>query len=252
MNNYRPDFNDPNFEAFHRRRQSSRVFFGIVLVIVGVLLLLRMAHLVYWLNIDLTWPVIMIAVGVILGIKCQFRRNAWWILIVVGILNLMPERMIYGRPSADYVWPLMIVIVGIVIALRPRGAYRFRDRRFAFAKVINPEGSINIDVSFGGKKEVVTSKDFKGGTVNVAFGGVELNLVQADFQGTDVVLEMNVSFSGAEIVIPAHWELKNEINPSFGSVEDKRYLQTQPTGETRKTLILRGACSFGGIEIKSY
>jgi len=117
---------------------------------------------------------------------------------------------------------------------------------------INTNSTVNIDVTFGGKKEIVTTKDFKGGTANVTFAGCEVNLVQADFAEPSVVMVFQVSFGGVELIIPSHWDVQNEINPSFGSVEDERTIQTATTNETKKILILRGNCSFGSIEIKSY
>ncbi len=117
---------------------------------------------------------------------------------------------------------------------------------------INTESSLNVDVTFGGKKEVITSKDFKGGIVTVTFAGCEVNLVQADFTEPSVILDCRVSFGGVELILPSHWEVQNEVSPSFGSVEDARTIQTPASGENKKLLILRGSCSFGSIEIKSY
>jgi Cell wall-active antibiotics response 4TMS YvqF len=98
----------------------------------------------------------------------------------------------------------------------------------------------------------VTSKDFKGGLVNVTFGGCEVNLVQAELTEPTAVIDLRVSFGGVELIVPSHWDIQNEIDPSFGSVEDERTIQTTTTTETKKTLILRGNCSFGSIEIKSF
>ena len=129
-----------------------------------------------------------------------------------------------------------------------------RGRRHQQLKpIIHSEQDLNIDVAFGGRKEVITSKEFKGGTVNVSFGGCELNLTQADFTDPSIMLDCRVTFGGLEIIIPSHWDVKNEIAPSFGSVDDERTIITNPTtGEIRKTLILRGTCVFGGIELKSF
>jgi hypothetical protein len=136
------------------------------------------------------------------------------------------------------------------MAFRPR-----RDRCYPIQPVrtsINTSSSLNIDATFGGRKEVVTAKDFKGGIVSVTFAGCELNLAQADFTEPSVVLDCRVSFGGLEIIVPSHWEVQIEVNPSFGNVEDGRTIQTATTPENKKLLILRGTCSFGSIELKSY
>jgi hypothetical protein len=158
-----------------------------------------------------------------------------------------------GRPSRDYAWPAAIIVIGLAIALRPRRDKDCIPGRHKDAMTsINNESTLNMDVTFGGRKEIVTSKDFKGGNVSVTFAGAEINLAQADTTESSVVLDLKVSFGGVQIVVPSHWDVQNEINPSFGSVEDERTIQTAATGETRKILILRGHCSFGSVELKSY
>jgi hypothetical protein len=77
------------------------MFFGIGIVIVGILLLLRTMGLLSYFTIEEFWPVILIVIGVLLGLKNNFRRNAWWILILIGAANLTPQFMIMGnhRPT---------------------------------------------------------------------------------------------------------------------------------------------------------
>lgn len=240
-----------DYKQFRENRHRSRIFFGVALAVVGLALMLTTMHILPCIDLEFSWPAILIIIGIFIGIKNGFRNNAWWILIVIGIANFTPQFMIMNRSSRDFAWPAIIIIIGLAIALRPR-----RDRCYTKQKgmttSINTESTLNIDVTFGGRKEVVTSKDFKGGTVSVTFAGCEINLTQADFTEPSVILDCRVSFGGVEIIVPSHWDIQNEINPSFGSVEDERTIQTATNYETRKTLILRGNCSFGSIEIKSY
>ncbi len=252
-NFYPGDFRPEDIRQYREHRHKNRVFFGITIAIVGLVLMLTTMHVLPCIDLENSWPAILIVVGLLIGMKSGFRNNAWWILIIVGIANFTPQFMIMGRPSRDFAWPIGIIIVGLAIALRPR-----RDRCYAkpyrggMATSINTEGTLNMDVTFGGRKEVVTSKDFKGGNVSVTFAGCEINLTQADFTEPSVVLDFRVSFGGVEIIVPSHWDIQNEVSPSFGSVEDERTIQTVTNNETRKVLILRGSCSFGSIEIKSY
>jgi hypothetical protein len=249
-------FSEERLRRFRENRHKTRVFFGVAIAVTGIILILRNMGIVPCISLDDSWPYMLLGLGLLLGIKNNFRNNAWWILMLVGAANLTPQFMILGRPSTHFVWPAAIVVAGIVIAFRPRrDAVRCAPRRGNIGSVgttINSESSLNIDSTFGGRKEVVTSKDFKGGVVSVTFAGCELNLTQADFTEPSVVIDCRVSFGGLEIIMPSHWELQNEINPSFGNVEDARTIQTSTTNDTKKILILRGNCSFGSIEIKSY
>ncbi len=239
-----------DYEAYYQHRQRNRRIFGAGLAVIGILLFLKALGVLSWLSFTMGWPVILIIIGLLLGIKSGFRNNAWWILTIIGAANITPEFMIMGKPSTHFIWPLIVIVCGLSIAFRPKRSKCYP--KSVFSSTIGPEGDIDINVTFGGKKEVITSKDFKGGTVEVTFAGCELNLSQADFVTPTVILDFKVSFGGVEMVVPSHWEIQNEISPSFGSVEDERTIQTNTTFENKKTLILRGNCSFGSIEIKSY
>ena len=250
-NFYPGNFQPEDFRQFREHRQRSRVFVGITIAVAGLILMLTTMRVLPCIDLENSWPAILIVTGIFIGIKSGFRRNAWWILVLVGIANFTPQFMIMGRPSRDFAWPVGIIIVGLAIALRPRRE-RCYPRAAKMATTINTDSTLNLDVTFGGKKEVITSKDFKGGAVTVTFAGCEINLTQADFAEPTAVIDFRVSFGGVEIIVPSHWDIQNEISPSFGSVEDERTIQTGPSNETRKVLILRGNCSFGSIEIKSY
>ena len=240
-----------DFKKYREERRRNKAFLGVAIAVVGFMLMLHAMGILPYFDPETSWPFILMIIGVFLGLKSGFRRNAWWMLILVGIANLTPEFTIMGKPSSHFAWPAAVIGLGLVIALRSR-----KDRCYPHQQpmdsTINTDSTMNIDVTFGGKKEIVTSKDFNGGSVNVTFAGCEINLSQADFTAPSAVLVFQVSFGGIELVVPSHWEVQNEINPTFGSVEDGRVIQTGATSENKKILILRGNCSFGSIEIKSY
>lgn len=81
-------------------------------------------------------------------------------------------------------------------------------------------------------------------------GGTEINLLQADIR-EPVMLEINNVFGGTKLIVPAHWNIKNEVTAVFGGIEDKRNLSAGVTDEL-KVVILKGSCVFGGIEITNY
>ncbi len=247
-------YREDRISKFRQNRKRNKTVFGILMALVGIGFFLRALGVFPYFDLEFLWPIILIVIGILIGLKNNFRNNAWWILILVGIANLTPQFMIMGKPSAHFVWPAFIIIIGLVIAFRPH-----KDRCGPMNKMskgpdtnISDASTLNIDVTFGGRKEIVTSKDFKGGVASVTFGGCELNLSQADIVDSSAILDCRVSFGGLEIIVPSHWEVQNEVNPSFGSVEDSRTIQSAVTGENKKVLILRGSCSFGSIELKSY
>lgn len=243
------DWNDPiwqeRMKEYQENRNKNKIFFGIGLIIFGLIWFCTKA---FNLDIDWSdnWPFILIAIGILIGIKRNFTNNAWWILCLIGVVNLVDN---YYPQYVDYVWPVALILGGLAITLKPR-----KKKNYGACTVdnITDNNLFNIDVTFGGRKEIVTSKEFVGGRANVTFAGCEINFMQAEMVGPTAELDLKVSFGGLEIILPSHWEVRNEINPSFGNVEDERGFRSNVNTENRKTLILRGDCSFGNIEIKSY
>lgn len=234
----------------HRDRQFPRAGFGLVILLVGALLLLHKLNFFPYLSIHDTWPVILIIIGLAIGVRRRFTNNAWWILILIGVLKLIPEFEIMGQSSAALAIPAALIVGGLILILRPGKKKDIRS--YSMETVTNTEHTLNVDVTFGGRKEIVTSKDFRGGSVTATFAGVEINLMQADSIIQPMVMDMKVICGGIDLVVPSHWEVQNEIEPTFGSVEDHRVLRTPSETENKKVLILRGSCSFGSVEIKSY
>ncbi|RYZ50735.1 MAG: hypothetical protein EOP49_13365 [Sphingobacteriales bacterium] len=219
---------------------------------IGIALLLKKLGIFPYFNFRETWPFILIAVGLFVGIQKKFTNNAWWILILIGVFNLIPyfSFTIGGRivDSKDLLVPSALILGGLFLIFKPKRDHNCMPRHH-FSMV--DESMINSEVVFGGRKELITSKDFQGGKVSATFGGCEVNLLQADSASSTIILDVRATFGGIEIIVPSNWELKNEIEPIFGSVEDQRSIRMAEKPENRKVLILRGSCVFGGIEIKS-
>ena len=241
----------PNkFYPYQNRHKGDKKVFGFVVVVVGICLLLGKLNL-FSVSFHDLWPVALIAMGVIIGIKNGFRRHAWWILILIGLAHSIPVfNITEDVTSNELIWPIALIIGGLMIAFRSgKKNNHWKDN---MQVVTSDESSLNVDITFGGRKEIITSKEFRGGNINTTFGGCELNLSQADSSVQPMVLNLKVSFGGVELIVPSHWEILNEVETSVGSVEDHRTIRVPAAGEEKKTLILKGSCSFGSIEIKSY
>ncbi|MBL7684341.1 MAG: hypothetical protein JNK00_13375 [Flavipsychrobacter sp.] len=241
------DWKQPHYRR--QRHKGDKVWFGAGIALLGVFLLLKKLGLFYF-DWHVLWPIVLIAIGLLIGVKKRFQGHSWWILGLIGGAHLVPEFMIGDTRSSSLMLPLALIIGGIVMAFNTRKkSVTCMDN---LQVVTSNENMLNIDVTFAGRKEIVTSKDFKGGNINATFGGVEINMVQADGTGP-MVLNCSVSFGGVELIVPSHWEIQNEINPTLGSVEDRRAMRMNTnTSEEKKVLVLKGTCNFGSIEIKSY
>ncbi|MBL7847709.1 MAG: hypothetical protein JNL40_09600 [Cyclobacteriaceae bacterium] len=231
----------------HDTRMSSnsgRVIGGIVILMVGLAILARRADydLPYWL---FSWPMILIVVGLYIGARNSFRLGGWIAVFLVGAVFLADD--IFGYFDLDisrYFWPCVIIAIGLYMIFKPR------HKEWTWDSTVSAEDVINTTAVFGGSKTNVISKNFKGGEISTIFGGNDINLTQADFQGT-VVLQSSTAFGGVKLIAPAHWNIKSEIVCIFGGIDDKRPQAKEGT-DSSKTLVLKGTCIFGGVDIKSF
>ena len=236
------------------RQNNSRFWTGLILLIVGGALLSdRMgANLPHWL---LSWPMILILIGMVTGIKQGFRNLSWLVPTLLGVFFLTNE-ILDDWNMKLYVWPLVIIILGILFMIRPSRNSRFCRKRdeaeYWEEESANAAGDdvLNSVSVFGGAKKNISSKQFKGGEITCFMGGCEVNLTQADLVGT-AVIDVTVMFGGAKLIIPPHWEVRSDTVSLFAGIEDKRPVQVGKF-DPDKVIVIRGTTIFGGIEIKSY
>lgn len=233
------------------------------------------APLPYWL---FSWPIILIGIGLIIGIQNRFQSSAPYILILIGTLFLLKENNILNFKI--YLFPIILMIIGANFFFNPKGSRRrhrmmmknnqddgstgfARDESFtsnapktprsSFISMeagLPPEEHLKVNAILGGIKKNILSKNFSGGTVTCFMGGAELNFLHADLQGP-VTIECNNIFGGTKLLVPANWDIKNDVSAIFGGVDDKRNFINVEV-DHRKSIHLKGTCLFGGIEISNY
>jgi predicted membrane protein len=253
----------------YQRKKDSRIWSGLILLTVGVLLLAYKmgAPIPHWV---FTWPVLLIAMGFLTGVKSRFHNPGAFIMMIVGGVFLVDQN-VPGISFHNYLVPAILIGIGLVFILRPRRNWDQRFNRhwenrqqstadYKPAETSLPSATssaqgdnaeyIEINAVFGGVKKLILSKNFKGGELNSFMGGSELNLMQADIL-QPVVLEVHNVFGGTKLIIPANWDVRNEVTAIFGGIDDKRSIHANMP-DANKTIILKGACIFGGIEVANY
>lgn len=233
------------------RGHRGRAIAGLIVVIVGVVLLAKQVGVdfPYWF---FTWPMLLIAIGLYIGFRHSFRNPGWLIPTGIGLLFLV-EELVPEVGIRQFIWPIIIISIGLFMIFRPRGRSRGEywknwENRDSQSLSDNAFETVTI---FGGDKKLIISKDFKGGESVCAFGGVEINLTQADING-NATIEVVQLFGGTKIIVPPHWKVQtDELVCIFGSLEDKRQVAGSVVDAT-KVLVLKGTCIFGGIDLRSF
>lgn len=256
-------------QRMEHRDKHGHVWTGIFILLIGVAALLRttVTDLPPWL---FSWQTFLIALGLFIGFKHNFKSPSWFILIIIGSVFLV--RDIYPDLAIRrYIWPAALIAVGAFLIIKPRNSRQWRcaenqkkkaatsSSGIEEAKIVEEtyehqqdfqEDFVDSTSIFGGAKKNIISKNFKGGDVVNIFGGTELDLTRADFKGT-AVIELTTIFGGTKLIVPSNWTVKSEAVTIFGGLEDKRNMQTL-SDNPEKILLLRGTVIFGGIDIRSF
>ncbi len=256
-------------EMWHRWEEShkrGKVMGGLLVVAAGSLFLAKElgAAIPQWI---FTWKMFLIALGLVVAVKHKFRGFGWLALMLIGGAFLLGDVM-PTLAIKPLIWPIAIILFGLFLIFKPRrhrqwrrhwGKWEDGDKqayynRFSCVREGESihEDTIDSTSVMGGVKKNVLSKNFKGGEVTNIFGGAEINLSQADFEGT-VTLEVTNIFGGTKLIVPSNWEISTEQTTSvLGSIEDKRPVQPKTSSASAKILVLKGTTIFGGIDIRSY
>ena len=241
------------------------IVFALLLVATGILLLgfntgvLPLA----WKGFFFCLPMLLFVIGILC--ICKIHIICGIILLATGnfflfseISEIYPDVLVYKQFFSTY-WPIGIVLIGILIffsiILRP-----MRFKHYSTAKCKgkgkhsvnegeNKDGEINYQLVFSASEQVILDPIFKGGKIDITFGGMELDLRRTSLMEGDTYLYINAVFGGVEITAPDTWNIEIRSNSFAGGVDDSRKNNNIEKDLTRKLVVVT-KCTFGGIDIK--
>ena len=232
-----------------RRSWGSGMFWGVILTLLGLGLLLDHMGIISVDRIWHFWPMLLIVAGIF-----NLRRpesRFWGLLLVLGGTFLQLREL--GLPHFGWVqfWPLVFIAIGLLLMWN---ALEARKRPLPErGTAVDPRTTLDEAIVFGGIERRITSQDFQGGRVNAVFGGVEIDLTEANIQSEEAILEINAVFGGVELRVPYTWQVAFRGSPIFGGITDKTHTRPAagPNDPKPKILVLTGSVVFGGIEVKN-
>jgi predicted membrane protein len=271
----------PKDRRSQRPCKDNRRLIGIIIIAVGTLILLDKLDffiLPHWL---LTWPVLLIAVGFLIGAKQNFNGIGWFVMIFVGAFFFAKHHLPFAWHIEPYVWPILIILVGALILFRgttsrvnpgarahhPRNPYQHGPGKVETQEETSTgpapqdtqsapdngggvgEDTVDLTAIFGSIKRKIFSKNFKFADVTTFFGGIELDLTQADIQHR-ATIDLTQFFGGTTLIVPANWSVESDLVAIMGGINDKR--SDSASAAREKILVISGTAIFAGIEIKSY
>ena len=220
-----------------------RAFFGVTIAAFGGVLLLRNLEIIKFDSWHVFWGTVW-AVGLILaGLMTIFssRRaslRVWGLLLMtIGVSIGLGAYGVINISVWKIFWPVMLIAIGLIVSVGSGGHKRSKK------SVADDSGNEKIAIFYGEESRV--KGDYTGGSATAIFGGVELDLRQANIKdGT--VIDIFTFCGGVSISLPDDVIVKNEVRGVLGGSEDK----TVSKSSAKKTIILRGECVLGGLEVK--
>ena len=267
-----------NQEIKNKAKGNGKKVVGIAILAVGLVLLAKELGLRFpsWV---LSWPMLLIVIGIVNGFKHQFKNSGWLIMILIGSVFLV-ERIEPDLSVLQFTWPIILIGLGLWFLFGRKHQTFDSNKNNSWKESFNTDSSndgfdtytestkndqpVDADKKnqqtgdefieavsvFGGTKKNVVSKNFKGGEIVSILGGAEINLSHADINGT-VVLEVVQILGGTKIIVPPTWNVTSEITTILGGIDDKRALN-QVLNDGSKVLLIKGTSILGGIDIRNF
>jgi hypothetical protein len=101
---------------------------------------------------------------------------------------------------------------------------------------------------FDGIELVSRATAFKGGSMLAWFGGIEVDLRNAQLDPGGAQLSVHALFGGVEIKTPPSWRIESDAKAVFGGIAARTPAQDDPAAPL---LRLAGAALLGGIDVGS-
>ncbi|PYT73577.1 MAG: hypothetical protein DMG39_06175 [Acidobacteria bacterium] len=209
-----------------RGRGRGGIVAGGILVLIGLAFLLDNLGIISISYLWRFWPMLVILAGVL---NFLYRHRPWGtLLMLAGIVFQLNQLGITHFGWAQF-WPMILIGLGLLVLW----------------------GSLE----WGNKPILSSSREGDPRTtLNAAiFGGVELDLTEANMQANETTLAITTIFGGVDMRIPPTWQVAFRGAPIFGGIEDKTRTArvADPTNSNLKTLVITGAVIFGGLKIKN-
>ncbi len=221
---------------------------GAVILAIGAIFLLNNMGIVNAGHFFQFWPLLLIFAGIVkLFDPC---RRIWGAILIVFGLLLQLNHLGFGHFSWGEMWPIVLIAAGGFAMWSALQARKMAENQGANPS--DPLTTLNESAIFGGVQKRVNAKEFRGGQLQSLFGGIEIDLRDADMAEDQAVLHANAVFGGIELRVPETWYVAARGQGIFGGYTDStRYIPPTDPDKPKKTLVVMGTAVFGGVEIRN-
>ena len=233
---------------------SSRLWSGVILIVLGVLFLLDRLHLIRFGEfLETWWPSVFILLGLWQISTRRYLRIGgplFWILL--GVLLQVSKLELFPWWDFGQLWPVLLIFVGVWLLVSRLSASACAVT-LAGADSKQDSGEVVDAFAFwSGVKRAVNTKGFRGGEATAVMGGIELDLRGAELAPGEQRLNLTAIMGGIEVRVPTHWPVSVQGTPLMGGIEDKRQPSSPaPDSAAGGRLTIHAFALFGGIEVRT-
>lgn len=231
-----------------KRSYAGGLIWGALLIFVGLAFLLDHMGIISIDHLWRFWPILLIVAGISNVVSPE--RRFWGMLLIAAGAILQLDQLGIAHFGWNDFWPIILIAAGLMLIW---SSLTSRKCTPPLPSGGDPRLTVNGVAIFSGLERRMTTQDFQGGHVTAIFGGIELDLTEANMQADEATLEVNAIFGGAEIRVPDSWQVSYRGGPIFGGVEDKTRVRRSEdmAGSKPKVLHITGLVAFVGLEIKN-
>jgi predicted membrane protein len=218
---------------------------GAIILAVGIIFLLDSLGFVRARQFLQFWPMILVLLG---ASKLARHDSRLWgaVLLLFGVF-LELSNLGVGRFTWAQFWPTLLIIAGLMAMWSALKARRLIVQNTQ-ADLTN---TLDESTIFGGIEKRLNGREFRGGRLQALFGGIELDLRDAEMAENEAVIYANAIFGGIEVRVPETWYVTARGQGVFGGFSDSTRYAAPAEPEKSRTLIVFGTSLFGGVEIRN-
>jgi predicted membrane protein len=231
------------------RNNPSRRLIGIVLVCFGVLLLFGSLGILR-VGLYTMWPVLLIVWGVWVMVRA-FGAGDDWKFRIRGVINDKFHKATGTETPSEFAEELKSKIRdNIKVNIENNVKSKFQSNWSSSTENDSVDSEFDYMAIFGGIKQRIAVKNFRGGRLLAVCGGFEIDLTRADIEGQSAVIDASALMGGGEIRVPETWIVEIRAVALLGGYTDETH-QMIPDSATAKHLIVKGIAALGGVVIKN-